>query len=279
MKKIFKVLIAAAALTAAVTFPAAAGQWQQDANGWWWQNDDGTYPEWTWAWIDADHDGIAENYYFDENGYLDMTPEVPGLAVNSDGALLHNGVLCTAQLPSGCDWYPGAAVDGKIIIAEFDRSDVSAKEAILEAERAAREAEKEPTYEEIDPYELAYKIIDLINEKRENNGKGTLKVNDELMENAMLRAEEASEFFSHKRPDGSDCSTAIEIPYSLMGENLAWEKFNTFEKVAESVSNGWFNSSGHKANMMNSRFEETGVGVYTGEDGIYIIQIFIKSRH
>ena len=40
--------------------PAYAGQWMQDGNGWWWQNDNGSYPAFTWAWCDGNHDGIGE---------------------------------------------------------------------------------------------------------------------------------------------------------------------------------------------------------------------------
>ena len=51
-----------------------------------------------WAWIDGNHDGIAENYYFDENGYLSTDTASQGLQVNENGALLINGAVCTCLL-------------------------------------------------------------------------------------------------------------------------------------------------------------------------------------
>lgn len=64
-----------------------AGEWKQDTTGWWWQNDDGTYPVNTWKWIDGNNDGIAEYYYFNENGYLLVDTTIPdSYMVNKDGA-------------------------------------------------------------------------------------------------------------------------------------------------------------------------------------------------
>ena len=82
--------------------PAYAGQWMQDGNGWWWQNDNGSYPAFTWAWCDGNHDGIGENYFFDENGYMSMDTAAQEIAVNENGAMLYNGAVCTAAMPGFC---------------------------------------------------------------------------------------------------------------------------------------------------------------------------------
>ncbi|MBS6953509.1 MAG: CAP domain-containing protein [Enterocloster asparagiformis] len=283
MKKMFKALLATAAFTVVTAFTSFAGQWQQDGNGWWWQNDDGTYPEWTWAWIDGDHDGIAENYYFDENGYLCTTTDIPGVVVNQDGAMMENGAVVTAQLPAGRDWYPGAAINGKLFIAEFDRSEVDAQDAAAEAEREARRQAMEPIDEEIDPYEVADRIVELVNEERAKKGKDALAINDELMENAMLRAEEAmhaKDGEEHTRPDGSACFTAITVNYITAAENIAYVPGHTVEQLAEYAVEGWIKSPGHHVNMIQSKWEETGVGVWVEESAtgpvICAVQLFIK---
>ena len=51
------------AATILAATPAYAGQWMQDGNGWWWQNDNGSYPAFTWAWCDGNHDGIGAVSY------------------------------------------------------------------------------------------------------------------------------------------------------------------------------------------------------------------------
>ena len=48
------------------------------------------------------------------------------------------------------------------------------------------------TYEHIDMKALSYYMIDLINEEREQRGKDSLVINEELMDDAALRAEESS---------------------------------------------------------------------------------------
>jgi len=74
---------------------ASAGGWVSDASGWWYDNGDGTWPADTWKWIDGDHDGVAECYYFGSDGYVltnQMTPD--GYQVNEDGAWVADGVVC-----------------------------------------------------------------------------------------------------------------------------------------------------------------------------------------
>lgn len=69
MKK-FGAFLIATGISCLMSISAMAGQWQQSSSGWWWQNDDGSYPINTWQWIDGNNDGVAECYYFDENGYI-----------------------------------------------------------------------------------------------------------------------------------------------------------------------------------------------------------------
>ena len=72
MKKWKMILTAAMPLAMALSFPAFAGEWHEDMNGWWYENDDGSYCRNGWDWIDGDHDGWAQCYYFGNSGYLQM---------------------------------------------------------------------------------------------------------------------------------------------------------------------------------------------------------------
>ena len=91
----------------------------------WWQNDNGSYPAFTWAWCDGNHDGIGENYFFDENGYMSMDTAAQEIAVNENGAMLYNGAVCTAAMPDGQDFVPGMAIDGKLVYWVYQESDAS----------------------------------------------------------------------------------------------------------------------------------------------------------
>ena len=77
----------------------------------------------------------------------------------------------------------------------------------------------------------------------------------------------------HTRPDGTSCFTVLDqngINYFSAGENIAMGY-----PTSESVVNGWMNSSGHKANILNSSFTHIGVGCYEENGYYYWVQLFI----
>jgi len=47
-----------------------------------------------------------------------------------------------------------------------------------------------------------------------------------------------------------------------VGENIAWGSWDY--ATPKSIVRGWMNSSGHRANILNSRFREIGIGVSRG---------------
>ena len=74
---------------------AFAGEWRTGAapneGRWWYANEDGTYAENGWYWLDGNQDSIEECYYFDSQGWMlsdTMTPD--GYTVNADGAWTQN---------------------------------------------------------------------------------------------------------------------------------------------------------------------------------------------
>lgn len=78
-----------------VHMTAFAGEWRTGAapneGRWWYANEDGTYAENGWYWLDGNKDGVAECYYFDSQGWMladTMTPD--GYTVNADGAWTQN---------------------------------------------------------------------------------------------------------------------------------------------------------------------------------------------
>lgn len=92
MKKQLLTAIIAMGITFAMGTTAFAGQWIQDTNGWWYNNGNGTYPSGCWQWIDGNQDGVAECYYFNENGYCLLNTATPdGYLVDETGAWTING--------------------------------------------------------------------------------------------------------------------------------------------------------------------------------------------
>lgn len=95
-------LLTALVMALCVVMPAFAGEWKQNDVGWWYDNGDGTYPVNTWSWIDGNHDGVAECYYFDNNGYCLLNTTTPdGYFVDGDGAWVENGIKQQKQTESG----------------------------------------------------------------------------------------------------------------------------------------------------------------------------------
>lgn len=103
MKKL-RFMITALCMTASISLTplsltAFAGQWNSDSRGWWYQNDDGSFTANSWQWIDGNGDGIAECYYFDENGYMLSNTTTPdGQTVDSNGAWVIDSIPQTQLL-------------------------------------------------------------------------------------------------------------------------------------------------------------------------------------
>lgn len=89
-----------------------------------------------------------------------------------------------------------------------------------------------------------------------------------------MRAREIEGAFSHTRPNGSSFSTALKeqgASYRAAGENIAYG-----QRSAEQVMEGWMNSSGHRANILNAQYTAIGVGVYRSASGtLHWVQLFI----
>ena len=118
-------------------------------------------------------------------------------------------------------------------------------------------------------------VYNLINQQRANNGLAALKVDSEVQRVARIKAQDMvnNNYFSHTSPTyGSpfDMLQSFKISYKSAGENIAGNNSNSAAVTA------WMNSSGHKANILNSSFNYTGVGVVNGSQyGKIYVQMFI----
>ncbi len=118
--------------------------------------------------------------------------------------------------------------------------------------------------------------VELMNADRRANGLSDLKVSSAVTAVARSHAQDMvnRKFFSHSNPDGktpSDRLKAAGISYSAVGENIAE---NTSVQAAET---SFMNSSGHRANILNSNYTTVGIGVaYDSTGNVYVVQDFIK---
>ena len=116
-------------------------------------------------------------------------------------------------------------------------------------------------------------VVNLVNQERAKAGLSPVTADTSIQAAAQVRAKEIEKSFSHTRPDGSSFSTALTqqgVTYRGSGENIAWG-----QKTPEQVMNGWMNSDGHRANILNKNFTKIGVGYHQNASGTnYWTQLF-----
>ena len=120
-----------------------------------------------------------------------------------------------------------------------------------------------------------WEVFNLINQQRGQNGLSPLKMDYEVQRVARIKAQDMvnNNYFSHTSPTyGSPFNMLnnFKVSYRTAGENIAGNSSNSAAVTA------WMNSSGHKANILNSSFNYTGIGVINGSKyrKIYV-QMFI----
>lgn len=119
-------------------------------------------------------------------------------------------------------------------------------------------------------------VLNLVNKERRSRGLSELKMNWQLSRVARTKSEDMrdSGYFSHTSPTYGtpfEMMKKFNIKYSYAGENIA-----RGQTTAASVMNGWMNSEGHRANILNAKYTEIGIGYCTGKNGPYWTQMFIK---
>jgi len=127
---------------------------------------------------------------------------------------------------------------------------------------------------------LAQSIVDAVNGARASQGLEGLSGAGDLDELAQAYSDRmaAEGFFSHEDPDGNrlkDRIAAAGIDYQAVGENLA--KNRGHDDPADVAVTSWLGSTGHRANILNPEYLETGVGIAQSADGTYYFtQLFMK---
>ena len=116
-------------------------------------------------------------------------------------------------------------------------------------------------------------VVRLVNEIRKQNGLSPLTHDWELSRVARYKSQDMRDkgYFSHTSPTYGtpfQMIRAFGLSYRTAGENIA-RGYST----PQAVVNGWMNSSGHRANILNASFTKIGVGYVA--NGHYWTQMFI----
>ena len=116
-------------------------------------------------------------------------------------------------------------------------------------------------------------VIRLVNNIRKQNGLSPLTANWELSRVARYKSQDMADrnYFSHTSPTYGtpfQMIKAFGLSYRTAGENIAYG-YASPQKVVD----GWMNSSGHRAKILNASYTQIGVG-YVAK-GNYWTQMFI----
>jgi hypothetical protein len=123
-------------------------------------------------------------------------------------------------------------------------------------------------------------LISLINSERTKNGISPLQSNPQLNQAAISKVQEmeSQNYFSHFSPSGKRGVSFIDdqgFVYEKAAENLA-----VYYDSDEEIVAAWMNSAGHRQNILDPDFSETGiaaiVGKYNNFETTYVVQFFAK---
>ena len=117
-------------------------------------------------------------------------------------------------------------------------------------------------------------VIRLVNEIRVENGLKALTYDWELSRVARYKSQDMKDnhYFSHTSPVYGSPFQMMKnfgISFRSAGENIA-----KGYRTPQAVVNGWMNSPGHRANILNTRYTHIGVGYVPS--GNYWTQMFIS---
>lgn len=151
----------------------------------------------------------------------------------------------------------------------------AAARTVLPAESMSDQSEYRSRSGEFDKARFAAEVLRLINAERAAAGLDILSESCELDQAAEKRSREIAVSFSHTRPDGSSCFTALQqagAVYTKAGENLA-----IGQTTAEQAAAEWLASPAHLRNIMDPDFRQTGIAVRESTDktaGLAWTQLF-----
>src|SRR5262245_49055059 len=154
----------------------------------------------------------------------------------------------------------------------------------------------EPGQPQIKVSDLEQRINAMVNGERHARSLKPLDWDQDLAKIARAHSQDMSKrgFFNHVNPEGETPRDRLRrAGYSCpkrAGENIFQNNlysrvtisgdrksydWNTPGQIAGSTVGGWMQSSGHRQNILNKAYRETGIGAAIADDGqVYITQVF-----
>jgi len=134
------------------------------------------------------------------------------------------------------------------------------------------------TIEEIE--ELEQDCLREVNHQRVARGLAVMEIDRSVLVVARAYSRQMAEegFFSHVDPEGVDVRQRLEkarIKWLMVGENLSYS--NGYVNPVATSLRGWMDSPGHRRNILEGRYNASGIGVWIAADGtVYFTEIFLR---
>ncbi len=108
-------------------------------------------------------------------------------------------------------------------------------------------------------------VLSWTNAQRKEHGLSALTTNEALNAAAETKLQDmfAKQYFEHLSPDGIDpgkLAGQAGYIYVMVGENLALGNFKNDQELVQA----WMDSPGHRANILEAKYEEIGIAVGQG---------------
>lgn len=125
-------------------------------------------------------------------------------------------------------------------------------------------------------------ILGLVNDQRVRKGEQPLHPTKRLDELARSHSRDMASrhYFSHMSPDGSTPAQRARnagVPFHDIAENIYMDNKDDLGDFPDQAVRSWLHRMERRANILDSSFTRTGVGVSRSPDGrIYVTQEFAR---
>jgi len=136
---------------------------------------------------------------------------------------------------------------------------------------------------------LEEQVFLYVNLERTGRGLEPLTLDDKVSDVARLHSKDMADksYFSHVDSEGERHVHRLRksglLFYGISSENIGMGRFpqyfDTPEKLGREIVDVWMQSEGHKVNILNDKFIETGIGIVVSPDNrtYYFTQIFLSN--
>lgn len=217
----------------------------------------------------------GKKYKFDINSLCIIRPSKPSIDNQLPGS--NENTFEENQKPN----HTPSDENNDVIIEDSESSndEQEVEDNVVEDNESSNDDQEQETEDNVTDSDFSkeqLEVLEIVNKERASNGLKPLTLNKELSKVATIKSQDMVDkgYFDHTSPTyGSpfDMMKAFGISYKTAGENIA-----KGQKTPTEVMNDWMNSSGHRANILNSKFTELGVGIAKDSNGkLYWTQMFI----